>query len=89
MPPVLGWLGGGLASLKAKLIGAGIILGAVLLFIWRVRVRAYASGRQDTIAATWEKTIETVTTATAVRDRVGSAGRAELDRMRDRWTRRQ
>ncbi len=77
-----------LSGLKAKLIIGGVILGAVLLFVWRIRARAYASGRQDTIAETWEKTIETVTTATAVRDRVGSAGRDELDRLRSKWTRR-
>ena len=77
-----------LSGLKAKLIIGGVILGAVFLFIWRIRSRAYAAGRQDTIAETWEKTIETVTTATAVRDRIGTTGRDELDRLRNKWTRR-
>lgn len=80
---------GFLAGLKAKLIIGGVIAAAVLLFIWRIKAKAYARGRQNTIAQTWEKTIETVTTATAVRDRVGSAGRDELDRLRDKWTRRE
>ncbi len=77
----------GLASLKAKLIGAAVIVGAVLLFVWRIKARAYAAGRQDTITETWRKTIETVEKATSVRDRVDAAGDDELERLRNKYTR--
>ena len=84
MPPIPAFFG----AIKARLIAAAALVGGVLLFLWRFAARNRAAGRREVIQESQERAIEHAQIRDRAEDRIGGADGDELQRMRDKWTRR-
>ena len=77
-----------LPGLKAKLIGAAALVGAVFVWIWRIRVKAHRRGRDDALEqvrdAQQEDRQDALDQKRRIETAVGGADHDELYRMYQR-----